>query len=134
MTPRDIRRSRAALDAARRARDLDGRHVLGEHGVGLGKMKFLEREHGDALDVMRAIKRTLDPDNIMNPGQAAAAAEPQRHRGHRKPWVREDQTSVSLCSVCQFRSACAGSTRIARRAGISAAPSAVSVNASATPT
>lgn len=41
----------------------------GEHGVGLGKMKFMEREHGAALDVMRGIKRTLDPNNLMNPGK-----------------------------------------------------------------
>ena len=42
----------------------------GEHGVGLGKVRFLEAEHGrDAIDVMRTIKRALDPDNLMNPGK-----------------------------------------------------------------
>jgi len=41
----------------------------GEHGVGVGKMKFLEQEHGAALSVMRTIKQALDPDNRMNPGK-----------------------------------------------------------------
>ncbi len=42
----------------------------GEHGVGQAKMKHLEAEHGaGAMAAMRAIKRALDPQNIMNPGK-----------------------------------------------------------------
>jgi D-lactate dehydrogenase (cytochrome) len=41
----------------------------GEHGIGLGKISYLEAEHGEALNVMRTIKRALDPLNIMNPGK-----------------------------------------------------------------
>ena len=41
----------------------------GEHGVGTGKMKYLEAEHGSALELMRTLKRALDPDNRMNPGK-----------------------------------------------------------------
>lgn len=52
-----------------RALALDGT-ITGEHGVGLGKMKFMEAEHGPAaLGVMRAIKRALDPQNLLNPGK-----------------------------------------------------------------
>ena len=41
----------------------------GEHGVGLGKKDYMAREHGPALGLMRRLKQTIDPTNIMNPGK-----------------------------------------------------------------
>ncbi len=53
---------------AERALDLGGT-VTGEHGVGMGKMKYMAAEHGDGYDIMRQIKRALDPQNLLNPGK-----------------------------------------------------------------
>jgi D-lactate dehydrogenase (cytochrome) len=56
-----------------RAIGMDGT-CTGEHGIGQGKMGFLERELGDAVDFMRTIKTALDPQNILNPGKVLPAA------------------------------------------------------------
>lgn len=45
----------------------------GEHGVGIGKIGYMEAEHGAGVSIMRQIKQALDPDNIMNPGKILPA-------------------------------------------------------------
>lgn len=50
-----------------------GGTVTGEHGVGLGKKPYMAAEHGEALGVMVAIKRALDPDGLLNPGKMVDA-------------------------------------------------------------
>lgn len=52
-----------------------GGTATGEHGVGIGKSKFMPREHGASLEVMRQIKNTLDPKGIMNPGKIFPASD-----------------------------------------------------------
>ena len=52
-----------------------GGTCTGEHGIGMHKLDALVKEHGeDAVDVMRTIKRALDPHDILNPGEDGTAA------------------------------------------------------------
>ena len=73
--PGEVERAEAFHDRlVRRAIAMDGT-CTGEHGVGYGKARFLVEEHGaEAVGLMRAIKRALDPDDLFNPGKLADAA------------------------------------------------------------
>jgi D-lactate dehydrogenase (cytochrome) len=70
--PADSRRwtrvEQANLRIVEKALALEGT-CTGEHGVGIGKRCFLPGEHGDSLELMKRIKRLIDPENLFNPGK-----------------------------------------------------------------
>ncbi len=68
--PAEVGAGEAFVDRlVKRALAMEGT-CSGEHGIGQKKMKYLELEHGpEALDLMRSLKRALDPDNLFNPGK-----------------------------------------------------------------
>ena len=67
--PTDLERAHALAETLNlMSIDLGGT-MTGEHGIGFGKKKYMQAEHGDAYALMGAIKRTIDPTNIMNPGK-----------------------------------------------------------------
>ena len=72
--PEDVARAKTFVERlVRRALDMGGT-CTGEHGVGQAKIKYMREEHSpETLNVMRAIKRALDPQNIMNPGKVLDA-------------------------------------------------------------
>jgi D-lactate dehydrogenase (cytochrome) len=70
------RASRINAEIVRFALSRDGT-CTGEHGIGLGKLSYLREERGPGVDVMRAIKRALDPNGILNPGKVVADPAPE---------------------------------------------------------
>jgi len=70
--PKDVKATEAFVERlVERALRMEGT-CTGEHGVGQGKMKHLLAEHGAGVEVMAAIKRSLDPHNVLNPGKIFA--------------------------------------------------------------
>jgi D-lactate dehydrogenase (cytochrome) len=67
--PEDLARAKAASDRVTSIAVSMGGTCTGEHGIGIGKVGFLEREHGEGVELMRSIKMALDPKGIMNPGK-----------------------------------------------------------------
>ena len=68
----EVKRVKLAYDRLIHRALAMGGTCTGEHGIGSGKRAYLALEHGPALATMQAIKRALDPLNIMNPGKNAA--------------------------------------------------------------
>ncbi len=70
--PKEVEAVEAFIDRLnKRAIDMDGT-CTGEHGIGQGKRRYMQAEYGDGADLMVAIKKTIDPDNIMNPGKVVS--------------------------------------------------------------
>jgi D-lactate dehydrogenase (cytochrome) len=68
-SPDELREVKAINDRlVERALGMDGT-CTGEHGVGLGKQDWLAKELGGAVEVMRTLKRAMDPKNLFNPGK-----------------------------------------------------------------
>jgi D-lactate dehydrogenase (cytochrome) len=67
--PSELDRARALTAAIVEWALEHGGTCTGEHGIGLGKIGYLEREHGDLLPLMRGVKQLLDPNGILNPGK-----------------------------------------------------------------
>ncbi|SOC45130.1 D-lactate dehydrogenase (cytochrome) [Rhizobium subbaraonis] len=67
--PEDRRKAEALASRVSLRAIQFGGTCSGEHGIGIGKIRYMETEHGVALDVMRTIKTALDPNGIMNPGK-----------------------------------------------------------------
>jgi D-lactate dehydrogenase (cytochrome) len=71
--PDSIARAKALNNAVVEDALARGGTCTGEHGVGFGKIAYLEAEHGDLLELYRGVKAVFDPNGIMNPGKVLPA-------------------------------------------------------------
>ncbi|MDO6726658.1 FAD-linked oxidase C-terminal domain-containing protein [Cognatishimia sp. 1_MG-2023] len=68
----EVQRAKAVASHLNHLALKHGGTVTGEHGVGTGKLPYMQAEHGEAYTVMATLKRAMDPDNILNPGKIVA--------------------------------------------------------------
>ena len=70
--PQDAKRWARVEEATRsivmKALEFEGT-CTGEHGIGIGKSRFMQKEHGASLMLMKRLKALLDPENLFNPGK-----------------------------------------------------------------
>ncbi len=76
-SPEQVERARRFQEEAIRLALSMGGTLTAEHGVGLWKAPYLEEEHGYALELMRSLKKLLDPQGILNPGKMALEGIPR---------------------------------------------------------
>ncbi|HJV44745.1 MAG TPA: FAD-linked oxidase C-terminal domain-containing protein [Bacillota bacterium] len=67
--PKEVQRTQAFNDTLVEYALSLGGTCTGEHGVGIGKRKYQNREHGSAIHLMKQMKQVLDPNGILNPGK-----------------------------------------------------------------
>ncbi len=90
--PDEIRRVLRVADEIHELALRMGGTVTGEHGVGAARAQYMAREHGPALDAMRAIKRALDPKGILNPAKIFSDDAPdERAEGSPVPELAEEE-------------------------------------------
>jgi D-lactate dehydrogenase (cytochrome) len=73
--PADLADARALNDELVEFALARGGTSTGEHGIGLGKIAYLEQEHGDLIPYYRAVKNAFDPNGILNPGKVIPQAD-----------------------------------------------------------
>jgi D-lactate dehydrogenase (cytochrome) len=70
--PADMEEAKALnVRLVKRALAMEGT-CTGEHGIGIGKQPYMREELGDAVDLMKDLKRTFDPENLFNPGKVVS--------------------------------------------------------------